>query len=200
MANVNNSDSVIIVLHEIYGINQHILKVCEYYKNVGFDVICPNLLNVVKPFDYEHEEDAYEYFMKNVGFDAATEKVRDLIIQSKQKYKHVFLLGFSIGATIAWLCSDEEPICEGIIGYYGSRIRNYFNITPKCRTLLIFATEEKSFDVMELACTIEKKVNVEIHVLFGKHGFSDPFSDKYYEQSGQDAAKLVDNFLKKELL
>jgi dienelactone hydrolase len=198
MTVLNNSDSVIIVLHEIYGINPHILKVCEYFKTSGFDVICPDLLNLNEPFDYDQEEVAYEYFMTNVGFDLASKKVRDLIAQTKGKYKHIFLLGFSIGATIAWLCSDEEPICEGIIGYYGSRIRNYLKIIPKCPTLLIFAAEEKSFNVMELSCILEKKTNVDIHVLLGKHGFSDPFSKRYYKQSDQDAEKLVDDFLKRE--
>ena len=196
MPDLNNSDSAIIVLHEIYGINQHISKVCKYYNMAGFDVICPDLLNLDVPFDYDHEELAYEYFMKKIGFEIALERVRDLIIQAKQRYKHVFLLGFSIGATIAWLCSGEEPICEGIIGYYGSKIRDYINIIPKCPTLLIFASEEKSFDVMELACILEKKINVEIHMLYGKHGFSDPFSQKYYEKSDKDAVKLVDSFLK----
>lgn len=105
MTILNSSDSVIIVLHEIYGINPHMLKVCESFKMSGFDVICPNLLNLSEAFDYDHEEAAYKYFMKNVGFDLASKKVRDLIIQVKLKYKHVFLLGFSIGATIASRCS-----------------------------------------------------------------------------------------------
>jgi dienelactone hydrolase len=196
MATLNNSDSAIIVLHEIYGINQHILKVYQYYKLAGFDVICTNLINRDEPFDYDHEEAAYEYFMKNVGFDVASEKVSDLIMQTKQKYKHVFLLGFSIGATIAWLCSGKEPICEGVIGYYGSRIRNYLNIIPKCPALLIFAAEEKSFNVMELAFILEEKINVETHVLSGKHGFCDPFSNRYDEQLCQEAVELVDDFLK----
>ncbi len=30
---INNSDSVIIVIHEIYGINQHIHMVCEKFFN-----------------------------------------------------------------------------------------------------------------------------------------------------------------------
>lgn len=195
MITLNNSDSVIIVIHEIYGVNQHIVEVCNHFKMSGFDIICPNLLNLNEPFGYDEEEAAYEYFIKNVGFDLAAEKVKKLIIQAESQYKHIFLLGFSIGATIAWLCSKEDAICEGIIGYYGSRIRNYLEIVPNCPTLLIFAKEEKSFDIGKIVSILERKENVNTYVLSGKHGFGDPFCKRFYEESYQNAIKLVDNFL-----
>jgi len=193
MSFLKHSDTAIIVLHEIYGVNSHILEVCEYYKKAGFDIICPNMLNR-ESFDYVDEEEAYEYFLKNVGFNLASKIVTDLIVQAKQEYKYVFLLGFSIGATIAWLCSDKE--CNGIIGYYGSRIRDYININPKSLVLLIFAAEEKSFNVMEVVAELNKKTNVDVNMLPGKHGFSDPFSIKYYEESDKAAIRLVEKFIK----
>lgn len=192
----NDSDSVIIVLHEIYGINQHITQVCKYYSRAGFDVICPNLMNLNQPFDYVYEEDAYQYFMKNIGFSLASQQVRILIEQVKPKYKYVFVLGFSIGATIAWLCSDGDIKCDGIIGYYGSRIREYLHITPKCKALLIFPNKEKSFNVEDLLLHLKKKINVNVYMLAGTHGFSDPFSKNYYDKSYRDAEKLVNDFLK----
>lgn len=192
----SNSDSIIVVLHEIYGINQHIRQVCEYYNQVGFDIICPDLLNLSKSFDYHYEEDAYKYFMKNVGFSLASQQVKNLISQLKYKYKHIFILGYSVGATIAWLCSDMGVRCDGVIGYYGSRIRDYLYITPKCKTLLIFAHKEKSFRVNSLLCTLKKKANVNAYMLSGVHGFSDPFSPNYCDKSYRDAEKLVNDFLK----
>ncbi|AKN29847.1 DeoR faimly transcriptional regulator [Clostridium carboxidivorans P7] len=193
---INNSSSVIIVLHEIYGINQHIQKVCEKFSIKGYDVICPNLINVNKPFNYNFQEEAYKYFTKSIGFDSAVCQVKQLLMEAKQQYKHVYLLGYSIGATIAWLCSSEKNICDGIIGYYGSRIRDYIDITPKCPVLLIFPKKEKSFNVQELVIAL-KKLNIDIYMLSGKHGFSDPFCENYNEKSFQEAEILVDNFLEK---
>lgn len=191
---INNSSSVIIVLHEIYGINQHIQKVCEKFSIKGYDVICPNLINVNKPFNYSFQEEAYKYFVKSIGFDSAAYQVKKLLMEAKQKYKYVYLLGYSIGATIAWLCSSEENICDGIIGYYGSRIRDYIDITPKCPALLIFPKKEKSFNAQELVIAL-KKLNIDVYMLSGKHGFSDPFCENYNEKSFQEAEILVDNFL-----
>lgn len=193
---INNSSSVIIVLHEIYGINQHIQKVCEKFSIKGYDIICPNLINVSKPFNYNFQEEAYKYFTKSIGYDSAVHQVKQLLMEAKQKYKHVYLLGYSIGATIAWLCSSEENICDGIIGYYGSRIRDYIDIIPKCPSLLIFPKKEKSFNVQELVIVL-KKLNIDVYMLSGKHGFSDPFCENYNEKSFQEAEILVDNFLEK---
>lgn len=193
---INNSDSVIIVLHEVYGINQHIQMVCEKLSMKGYDIICPNLIDIPQPFNCDLEEEAYQHFMNNIGFDLAVKKVNQVIMQAKKQYKNIYLIGYSVGATIAWLCSGEENMCNGIIGYYGSRIRDYKNSTPKCPSLLIFPTEEKSFNVKELVNSLEKQ-NINVYMLNGKHGFSNPFSKNYCLQSSEEAEKLADNFLKK---
>ncbi|NMM62947.1 dienelactone hydrolase family protein [Clostridium sp. P21] len=193
---INNSPSVIIVLHEIYGINHHIQKVCEKFSLKGYDIICPNLINLRKPFNYNFQEEAYKYFMRNVGFDSAVHQVKQIVKKAKQQYDHIYLLGYSIGATIAWLCSVEENVCDGIIAYYGSRIRDYLDIMPKCPALLIFAEKEKSFNVQQLVISL-KKLNSDVYMLNGKHGFSDPFCENYNEKSFEEAETLVDNFLEK---
>lgn len=193
---INNNDAVIIVLHEIYGINQHIQTVCIRFSMKGYDVICPNLISVDEPFNYDLQEKAYRHFVSNVGFDSAVRQVKQLIVKVKKHYKHIYLLGYSIGATIAWLCSEEENMCSGIIGYYGSRIRDYGNINPKCPVLLIFAETENSFNVQELTSSL-KEINTDVYILKGKHGFSDPFSENYCAQSFEKAESLAEEFLKK---
>lgn len=41
MKSINNSDSAIIVLHEIYGINQHIKMVCEKFSMKDIKLFVP---------------------------------------------------------------------------------------------------------------------------------------------------------------
>ncbi|EGW40766.1 dienelactone hydrolase family protein [Desulfosporosinus sp. OT] len=192
----NDSDTVIIVLHEIYGINQYIKITCDHFSMNGYDVVCPDLINTSQPFSYNQEKVAYLHFMENIGFESAYQKVKKFILQTRTQYKSVFLVGFSIGATIAWLCSNENNICDGVIGYYGSRIRDYIGVTPKCPVLLLFSHEEKSLNVKELINSLQEK-NIGIHVLSGKHGFSDPFNKNYCEQSCKDAERLAYTFLEK---
>jgi dienelactone hydrolase len=189
------SDTVMIVIHEIYGINQHIQSFCELLSKQSFDVICPNLLELHTTFNYSQEEVAYHNFMENVGFADALHKIKDIVSDVKDKYQKIFIIGFSVGATVAWLCSEGECI-DGIVGYYGSRIRNYVELTPKCPTMLFFPQEEQSFNVDKLISTLHKK-NIEVHKLNGKHGFSDPYSPKYNVISAQRAFSEMIDFIMK---
>lgn len=196
MLNTKQSkESAVIVLHEIYGINPHIKWICEQYLAAGFNVLCPNFMNSSDYFPYSREEEAYQYFVKHIGFSSMAHEVKTILMKARSDYKYVFLLGFSVGATAAWICSETDKAADGVICYYGSRIRDYQNISPKCPILLILAKEEKSFNVAELTSALGQKQFVSVHVINGKHGFSDPFSKHYNEQSQQRAQKLVNKFL-----
>ncbi|MEC1525636.1 dienelactone hydrolase family protein [Neobacillus niacini] len=192
---LKKSDNLIIVIHEIYGINQHIKKFCDLFSKQDFDVICPNLIEREQPFDYSEEKIAYSNFIENVGFSIAVHKIKNLLLGVKNEYKKIYIIGFSVGATVAWLCSEEEVV-NGVVGYYGSRIRNYTQIVPLCPTILFFPQEEQSFNVDELISNLDKK-NIEIYKCVGQHGFSDPYSTKFNEKSSQNAFNEMLNFLKK---
>lgn len=163
-------------------------------------MLCPNFLKSEVYFDYNREEEAYQYFVNHVGFPHMVHEVRKILMKARTDYKNIFLLGFSVGATAAWICSEKENTADEVICYCGSRIRDYQNITPRCPTLLIFAKEEKSFNVSELTTALGQKQFLNIHVLNGKHGFSDPFSKHFNEQSQRIAQRLVDEFLFKQTM
>ncbi|WP_071461565.1 dienelactone hydrolase family protein [Bacillus massilinigeriensis] len=190
---MKNSDTLVIVIHEIYGVNKHIQSFCELLSKQNFNVICPNLLGRETPFDYSQEGTAYQYFMESIGFTNAVNKVKQIVSSAKEKYQRILIIGFSVGATVAWLCCEDERV-NGIIGYYGSRIRNYAELTPICPTLLFFPEEEKSFHVDELISTLDKK-NIVVHKFNGKHGFSDPYSLNYNPISAQRAYSGVLSFI-----
>lgn len=192
---LKKSGNLIIVIHEIYGINQHIKNFCDLLTKQDFDVICPNLLEREQPFDYSEEEIAYLNFMVNVGFSDAVYKIKNLLLSVKKEYQKIYIIGFSVGATVAWLCSEEECL-NGVVGYYGSRIRNYTQIVPLSPTILFFPQVEQSFSVDELISNLDKK-NIEIYKYFGQHGFSDPYSTKFNEKSSQTAFNEMLNFLKR---
>ncbi|MGM7719933.1 dienelactone hydrolase family protein [Metabacillus sp. Hm71] len=132
------SSTLVIVLHEIYGLNQFMKETCRVVSELGADVVCPNLIDREVPFDYTEVDEAYQHFTENIGLISAKNKVNSIIMDLNAKYEKILILGYSIGATIAWLCSEDDKI-DGIIGFYGSKIRNYTEISPKCPTLLFFS-------------------------------------------------------------
>ena len=53
--------TAIVILHEIYGINDFMLDQIKYYEQRGFTVYCPNLLKRAS-FSYQEAEQAYEHY------------------------------------------------------------------------------------------------------------------------------------------
>ncbi|MFD1929558.1 dienelactone hydrolase family protein [Sporosarcina siberiensis] len=195
MTTTKRDKTAVIVIHEIYGVNPHIEHFSESISKYDFDVICPDLLDVKIPFSYSQEELAYQNFMENVGFINASNKMKSLVTDVKKNYEKVFVIGFSVGATVSWLCSDLKGV-QGIVAYYGSRIRDYIEVTPQCPALLFFPKEEKSFNVDELVSNLDYR-NVELHTFNGQHGFADPYSPNYNKGSSEMAFQEMVSFLLK---
>ncbi|NQD66365.1 dienelactone hydrolase family protein [Bacillus haikouensis] len=187
------SNTLLLVLHEIYGINQHMQSFCELLSKQNVDVICPDLAENETSFDYSDEDAAYRHFMDHTGFIYAAQKIRNSLSGLKERYEKIFIIGFSAGATVAWMCCEEE-YADGIVGYYGSRIRDYTDLNPECPVMLFFPEAEPSFNVDELIATLEKN-KIETHKFKGKHGFSDPYSSSYHAESERKAFSKVIEFL-----
>lgn len=193
MDNVNKQ--AVIILHEIYGINKFVKNQCQKFQNAGFDVFCRNMLG--RPsFSYEESQKAYDYFMEQVGFDVYHE-INHLINQLKETYEKVILIGFSIGATVAWRCC-ENILCDGIVACYGSRIRDYTNLTPVCPTLLLFATKD-SFEVDTVICQLQEKGELEVLLFDAGHGFMDSFSQSFDLEASKSAETSVFRFLSQNI-
>ncbi|MBO2535772.1 dienelactone hydrolase family protein [Rummeliibacillus suwonensis] len=182
---VQSSNRCIILLHEIYGINEHIKFYANYFFKRGYDVFIPNLLGNEEPYRYNQEQEAYQHFIKEIGFERAYEQVLELIYQCYDKYEDIQIVGFSIGATIAWLCSTENKIAK-IFGFYGSRIRQYITIEPRTATFLFYGKHEKAFNSEVLAKELNRKELVSVYIFDGTHGFADPYSTAYCEASTQE--------------
>ncbi|NJJ36525.1 hydrolase [Clostridioides difficile] len=194
---IHKSNIAIVILHEIYGANNFIKDVCQKYYKDGYDVFCPELLGDRKVFSYSESQEAYGFFIDNVGFDIY-KQVEKLINDLKSEYKYVLVIGYSVGATIAWRCS-EDSLCDGIVCCYGSRIRDYMEVTPKCPTLLVFAKYD-SFDVDSIFCQLSRKQNVQIEILDANHGFIDTYSKNYSDVQAQVFSTKEKSFLDKYLV
>lgn len=93
-------------------------------------------------------------------------------------------LGFSVGASALWLCLAEDTPClpRRAALYYGSRIREHTELTPRCPTRLIFAEHEAAFAPAELTQRLLDR-GLDARIIPGSaHGFMNPLSPGYSPQ------------------
>lgn len=186
------ASKAVILLHEIYGINDHIVRVRKHWEQRGFDVYIPPLYPHTAPFEYSQQDAAYRHFMDHSGFDTA--QVTSLMSELKTRYTTLLLVGYSVGATLAWLAARRED-CDGIICYYGSRIREHCDIAPPCPALILIARHETSFDPHVMLQQLRALPNVHCAMFDAHHGFCDSDSPSFHPVMADRAAGAVDVFI-----
>jgi len=189
------SEKAVVIIPEIYGVNQYIKDWADFFKDQGYEPFCVDLSGRDHVYGYSESNAAYNDFMIEIGFDRYKEIVV-YIKELKRHYKKIIVFGSSVGATIAWRLT-ESRCCDGMIGYYGSRIRDYLEVSPVCPCLLVFPEQEKSFEVQSIIPKLGQKDMVEMLVVPGKHGFADPYGKDFHELSENKGLDMVKYFLRK---
>ncbi|VFQ45788.1 DUF3795 domain-containing protein [Desulfoluna butyratoxydans] len=145
----------------------------------------PGTFEIVDPYcglfmEFKEESAAYQYFTENIGLDRYCEILSKKIDESPGP---VTLIGFSAGASAAWRLSEtvSPDKVRRVVCFYGSQIRNWRAINPVVPTDLVFAREEPSFSVAELAEALSSKKNVRVHRSQYLHGFMNPASLNFHE-------------------
>lgn len=174
---------VVVLIHEIYGVTDNLEKLSSLLTAQGYSVIVPSLY----PDGYVGFDEEYSYrkFYSDVGIGASSKALEKIIEDNRQE--RVTLIGFSVGATVAWLHSVNRNV-NAVIGFYGSRIRNYPDIDPIAATDLFFC-REAGFDVKVLVDELNGKNNVTARVIPGEHGFYS--RNDFDSQMMRDANRLI---------
>ena len=181
----------LVLLHEIYGVNAFMRRQCARFTAAGWQVVCPDLLH--RPaFAYQQADEAYRFFMGTGGF-ARSAEVNALVTRLHGQCGKVVVVGYSVGATLAWQCC-ENPQCSGIVACYGSRIRQYAGLTPTCPSLLLFA-ENDSFVLPPVLAQLQGKPGVRLATFGAAHGFLDADNSAWQAQPAQSANLQIDRFL-----
>jgi len=155
----------IILIHEVYGVTESLLKLQEKLREKKFNVVLPSLYE--DNYCGNDEKESYNKFYSSVGIEKGFQIIDKIINENINS--EIYLTGFSVGATIAWLFSTDKRI-NAIIGIYGSRIRDYLHIKPLVRSHLFFCNE-KSFDILPMINELKEKEKVKVKIINGEHGF-----------------------------
>ncbi|KOS66371.1 hypothetical protein AEA09_16610 [Lysinibacillus contaminans] len=183
----------VFILHEIYGVNDFMHEQTIEFIDDQTVVEHLALYPDGKVFSYAQEEEAYAYFIKEVGFDKPLTQLSQQLRTAIAKYKEVILIGFSVGATLAWRLSTL-PL-HRVICVYGSRIRQYLGVQPSCPTLVLLPIHEKSFDVNNMKNALQHIHFVQTVQFAGEHGFMDECNRTFHLESTLQAQSHIKKFI-----
>jgi len=179
----------IVLLQEIFGINQYVRDVADYYAEEGYVVIAPDLFWRLEPgveLDETQFEKAFSLYQK---FDVAkaVEDIAASVAALKARPECVGktgALGFCLGGALAYLAAAHVGV-DCAVGYYGVGIEESLDLVPKikCPLVLHFAADDKFVPEAareQIRAAFAGNQDVEIHVYPGvDHAFARPGGHAY---------------------
>jgi carboxymethylenebutenolidase len=115
---------VVLVVHEIFGVHEHIKDVCRRFAKAGYYAIAPELF--ARQGDVSKLTDFKEIQSKVVSKvpDAQVLSDLDAAVSCAKKDPHtdtskLAMTGFCWGGRIVWLYSAQQPALKAAVAWYG---------------------------------------------------------------------------------
>jgi carboxymethylenebutenolidase len=194
----------IVVIQEIFGVNQHIRKVCDDFAGLGYAAVAPALFDrTQKDFQSGYTPPEIEKARTFVAKPDWAAMLRDTeaAIKDLQASGPVGIVGFCMGGTIAFLSACRLPGLRAAVGYYGGGIINFADEKPKCPTMLHFGEKDASIPMTAVE-TIKQKRSGDCEIFVypnGGHGFHCDERGSFDKGSRDTAWQRTTDFFAKHL-
>ncbi len=176
----------LLLIQEIFGVTDHIRELCDGYAADGYEVIAPAFYDRLEPgFEADYSDAAIQ---KGVKYSQATPW--DQVAADAQAAIDIlsppaFVTGYCWGGAATWLVACR---CEGVAaaaGFYGRRISELVDETPRCPTILHFGKTDASIPMEKVDEIREKHPDLPIYLYDAGHGFASDRRRDYHEDSAR---------------
>ena len=192
----------IVLIQEIFGVNNHIKIVAERFSSNGYLVGAPSLFDRVQPdiqLGYSTEDVIRGKELKdNLGNEKPlTDIIATLnIVRSAGR---VAVVGYCWGGTLAWLSACHVDGFNAAISYYGGGIGQLLSIEPKCPSIFHFGEQDHAIPVAEINSLRQAHPECPIYLYPAGHGFNCEQRDSFHSTSSAIAFERTIQHLDKHI-
>jgi len=188
----------IVLLQEIFGVNQHIRNVADQYAADGYVVLAPDLFWRQSPrieLGYNDEEWKRAYaLMQATDFALAQQDVAATVkvLRGLAGDEKIASLGYCFGGRLSYHTA-ANGLVDAAVAYYGGGIQNALDRAPEIKVPLLMhfgaADSHIPLDaVKSIAERFDDNEQVEIHVYEGaQHGFNCNHRSSYHQRAAAEA-------------
>ena len=195
----------LVVIQEIFGVNQSIIDVVDSYAADGFMVIAPQLFDrIEKGVNLGYGEEDRKKAM--ALYPQLNPETALLDIAAAYEYvekagKPVGILGFCYGGLMTWLSATRgenvkmQPAC--CVGYYAGGIGKFATEEPSCPVMLHFGAADDHIGKDQIDAVRSAHPEVEIFMYEGAgHAFANEARPSYVAEAAKLARERSLAFLK----
>jgi carboxymethylenebutenolidase len=193
----------IVVIQEIFGVNDHIRSVCDRFAELGYVAIAPALFDRnERDFQSGYSPDEIQHargFLGTVDWDAMLRDV-EAAVDDVRAVGPVAVIGFCMGGSVAFLAAARLDGLAAAIGYYGGRIAKDADEKPRVPTQLHFGAEDQGIPLSDVDTIKAKRPECEIHVYEGAgHGFHCDERGSYHPEAAAKAWQRSTDWLRRHM-
>ena len=165
----------VVVIQEIFGVNQHIRKVTDSFAAQGYIALAPRFFDHIKPgIELGYTPDTIaegRKYVTELGLDKPVQDVEAAMEELKKRgVKKVAVTGYCWGGTIAWLAATRlKP--DAVSAYYGGGIYGTKNEKPTVPTQMHFGDKDMHIPMAHVEELRKLHTNVEVFDYPADHGF-----------------------------
>jgi carboxymethylenebutenolidase len=201
--------AAVVVLQEIFGVNEHIRKVVDGYAQAGYLAIAPAIFARAKP----DVELGYTPDDMNAGFALKT-AIENLpapgVIADIQAAIHhvaslckgkVGVVGYCWGGLLTWRSAALVSGLSAAVPYYGGGVTTEVEAKrqPRCPVLAHFGERDHWIPLDTVETFKKAQPGVEVHVYAADHGFNCEARGAYDAAAAQLARQRTLDFFAKHL-
>ncbi|MFQ5985606.1 MAG: dienelactone hydrolase family protein [Alphaproteobacteria bacterium] len=164
----------LVVVQEVFGVNDHIRRVCDGFAADGYDVAAPALFDrIEKKVELGYGADelaAGRGYRTRLAWDDVVRDVK-AATRAVTETGRVGVVGYCWGGSVAWLAATRLDVACAV-GYYGGQIIQFKDEKPRCPVMLHFGEKDSLIPAADVAAIRAAQPEVTVHLYPAGHGFN----------------------------
>jgi len=162
----------VVVLQEIFGVNDHIRAVTDGFAAAGYAATAPALFDRLRPgveLGYSAEAIAVGVDLRRrTDLDGA---MRDIAAAASADIA-TGVVGYCLGGFLAWLAAARVDGLACAVSYYGGGVLEHADERPRCAVMLHFSDRDDATPVAGVESFAAAHPDQAVHVYAAEHGFN----------------------------
>ena len=190
----------IVVIQEIFGVNEHIRHVADGFAQAGYTAIAPCFFDHLESgVELGYNEEGYAHgkaLVTELGLDRAVEDVASAA-EAISSAGRIGTVGYCWGGTVAMLAAMRLGMPS--VSYYGARNVPFLGEKPKAPVMFHFGEKDKSISPEMVQKHRDMLPQMDVFTYPADHAFNRDVGPQYDEASAKLAYERTLAFFEKHL-
>jgi carboxymethylenebutenolidase len=184
----------VIVLQEIFGIDQYVRADVERWAKAGYEAIAPSLFDRREwSFTADHGPEGLQAGIAHARATPLDQALHDIgacrdFLAPRGK---VFVVGYCYGGSLAWLSAAKVEGLAASSSYYGSLVQANASLKPLCPVIIHLGRNDAGIPADEVEAAVKaSNPDVPVYIYEGAgHGFNNESPERYSAEAADLARK-----------